>query len=82
MPCGVYMAPSTLGEDTSMGIFTGMSLKENDVIHFPEIAVPLLFRGFDNHPEGMFIYMAHQMFLVLTLFSLFVSFLIWHFSFR
>lgn len=46
------MAPSTLGEDTSMGIFTGMSLHEKDVVNFPEIAVPILFRGFDNHPDG------------------------------
>jgi hypothetical protein len=50
--CGVYMAPSTLGEDTSMGIYTGVPLKENDVINFPEIAVPILFRGFDKHPDG------------------------------
>jgi hypothetical protein len=52
--CGVYMAPSTLGEDTSMGIYTGVPLKENDVINFPEIAVPILFRGFDKHPDGTF----------------------------
>jgi hypothetical protein len=50
--CGVYMAPSTLGEDTSMGIYTGIPLKEKDIINFPEIAVPILFRGFDKHPDG------------------------------
>jgi hypothetical protein len=50
--CGVYMAPSTLGEDTSMGIYTGIPLKEKDIIRFPEIAVPILFRGFDKHPDG------------------------------
>jgi hypothetical protein len=52
LQCGVYMAPSTLGEDTSMGIYTGIPLKEKDIINFPEIAVPILFRGFDKHPDG------------------------------
>ena len=51
--CGVYMAPSTLGESTSMGIFTGKPLKEQEVVNFPEIAIPLLFRDFGDHVEGI-----------------------------
>jgi hypothetical protein len=50
--CGVYMAPSTLGEDTSMGIFTGTALRKNDIVNFPEIAVPLQFREWGEHKEG------------------------------
>jgi hypothetical protein len=50
--CGVYMAPSTLGEDTNMGIYTGKTLRKNDVVNFPEIAVPLQFREWGEHKEG------------------------------
>lgn len=50
--CGVYMAPSTLGEDTNMGIYTGMALKKDDIVNFPEIAIPLLFREWGEHKEG------------------------------
>jgi hypothetical protein len=50
--CGVYMAPSTLGEDTNMGIYTGTALRPNDVVNFPEIAVPLQFREWGEHREG------------------------------
>jgi hypothetical protein len=50
--CGVYMAPSTLGEDTNMGIYTGTTLRKNDVVNFPEIAVPLQFREWGEHKEG------------------------------
>lgn len=50
--CGVYMAPSTLGEDTNMGIYTGTSLRKNDVVNFPEIAIPLQFREWGEHKEG------------------------------
>jgi hypothetical protein len=50
--CGVYMAPSTLGEDTNMGIYTGTTLRKHDVVNFPEIAVPLQFREWGEHKEG------------------------------
>jgi hypothetical protein len=52
LECGVYMAPSTLGEDTNMGIYTGKTLRKNDVVNFPEIAVPLQFREWGEHKEG------------------------------
>ena len=50
--CGVYLAPSTLGADTNMGIYTGTALRKNDVVNFPEIAVPLQFREWGEHKEG------------------------------
>jgi hypothetical protein len=50
--CTVYMAPSTLGVDTSMGIYTGVPLEPGTLINFPEIAIPLLFREFGEHVEG------------------------------
>jgi hypothetical protein len=50
--CGVYMAPSTLGEKTNMGIYTGKLLQPNEVINYPEIAIPLLFREWGAHKPG------------------------------
>ena len=50
--CGVYMAPSTLGEYTNMGIYTGKALKKDEIVNFPEIVVPLLFREWGEHTEG------------------------------
>jgi hypothetical protein len=50
--CGVYMAPSTLGEETNMGIYTGHTLRKNDSVNFPEIAIPLQFREWGEHKEG------------------------------
>lgn len=52
LPCGVYMAPSTLGETTNMGIYTGIPLKKDDVVNFPEIVIPLLFREWGDHTTG------------------------------
>jgi hypothetical protein len=52
LECTVYMAPSTLGVDTSMGIYTGIALESGTVINFPEIAVPILFREFGQHVDG------------------------------
>lgn len=52
--CGVYMAPSTIGV-ANMGIYTNMDLNKGDVVNFPEIAVPLLFRDWGYHgpnPDG------------------------------
>jgi hypothetical protein len=53
LECGVYMAPSTLGEATNMGIYTGKDLKPNEVINFPEIAIPIMFREWGSHKEGI-----------------------------
>ena len=53
--CGVYMAPSTIGV-ANMGIYTNMDLQKGDVVNFPDIAVPLLFRDWAYHgenPDGM-----------------------------
>ena len=35
-----------------MGIYTGMDLKKDDKVNFPEIVVPLLFREWGEHTEG------------------------------
>jgi hypothetical protein len=37
MECGVYMAPSTLGETTNMGFYAGMPVKMNETLNYPEI---------------------------------------------
>jgi hypothetical protein len=50
--CGVYMAPSTLGEATNMGIYTGKAMVPDEVVNFPEIAIPLLFREWGTHRPG------------------------------
>jgi len=50
--CGVYMAESTLGV-ANLGIYTGMDLTNGDVIHFPEIVVPLLFRDWHHHGNSL-----------------------------
>lgn len=50
--CGVFMAPSTLGNNSNLGIFTGIPLHEGQIVPFPEIAIPLLFRNFDEHPPN------------------------------
>lgn len=52
LECSVYMAPSTLGVDTSMGIYTGIPLKDGTQVNFPEIVIPLLFREFGDHVKG------------------------------
>lgn len=46
--CGVYMAESTLGV-ANLGIYTGIPLQEGDVLNYPEIVVPLLFREWHKH---------------------------------
>lgn len=46
------MAPSTLGDYTNMGMYTGKDVKKDDIINFPEIVVPLLFREWGEHTEG------------------------------
>ena len=49
--CGVYMAPSTLGGDTNMGIYAGIDYGPGQDINFPEIAIPLLFRMWGFHGD-------------------------------
>lgn len=54
VPCGVYMAPSTIGE-ANMGIYTANDLPANVAVNFPEIAIPLMFRDWGDHgdnPDG------------------------------
>jgi hypothetical protein len=45
------MAPSTIGV-ANMGIYTAKSLPEGEVVNFPEIAIPLLFRDWGYHGEN------------------------------
>jgi hypothetical protein len=52
LQCGTYMGPSTLGEDTNMGIYAGMDLEPEQPVNFPEIAIPLLFRDWGEHKPG------------------------------
>mmetsp|Transcript_25944 Transcript_25944/g.39184 ORF Transcript_25944/g.39184 Transcript_25944/m.39184 type:complete len:637 (+) Transcript_25944:90-2000(+) len=47
--CHVYMAPSTIAEDANLGIYTAKDLQTDEVINFPEIAIPLLFRDWARH---------------------------------
>ena len=49
--CGVYMAPSTLGV-ANLGIYTGKALQPGDVLPFPEIVVPLMFREWHHHGDS------------------------------
>jgi SET domain len=51
LECGVYMAPSTLGEATNMGMYAGKAYHKDDVIQ-SEIAIPLLFREWGAHKPG------------------------------
>jgi hypothetical protein len=50
--CGVYMAPSTIGNHSNLGIFTGKTMKRGDIVPYGEILIPLLWRTFKNHPES------------------------------
>ena len=51
--CGVYMAPSTLGEETNMGMYAGsVPLRKGDEVNWPEIAIPLVFREWGSHKNG------------------------------
>ena len=52
--CEVFMAPSTLGNHSNLGIYTASSLKSGEVINFPEVAIPILFRNFEKwEPKGV-----------------------------
>eukprot|EP00546_Thalassionema_frauenfeldii_P022189 CAMPEP_0178905078 /NCGR_PEP_ID=MMETSP0786-20121207/6060_1 /TAXON_ID=186022 /ORGANISM="Thalassionema frauenfeldii, Strain CCMP 1798" /LENGTH=562 /DNA_ID=CAMNT_0020576615 /DNA_START=137 /DNA_END=1822 /DNA_ORIENTATION=- len=43
------MAPSTIAEDANMGIYTAKDLQLDEVVQYPEIAIPLLFRDWATH---------------------------------
>ncbi|GAX16439.1 hypothetical protein FisN_19Lh017 [Fistulifera solaris] len=48
--CGLYMAPSTLGEDANLGMYAGRDIPTNFTWH--EMAIPLLFREWGDHKPG------------------------------
>uniref|UniRef100_A0A7S4ENK2 SET domain-containing protein n=2 Tax=Pseudo-nitzschia australis TaxID=44445 RepID=A0A7S4ENK2_9STRA len=48
--CGVYMAPSTIGDHSNLGIFTAKPMKNGEKVPYPEIIIPLLWRIFAEHP--------------------------------
>jgi hypothetical protein len=52
--CGIYMAPSTLGDSTNLGMFTAHDVVNGRVLDYPEIAIPLLFRDWEDHPTSAF----------------------------
>ena len=45
------MAPSTLGPASNLGMYTARELHEGDVVPFPELIVPLLFREWNQPPK-------------------------------
>ncbi len=49
--CGVYMAPSTVGNHSNLGIYTGKDMKNGDKVPYPEIIIPMLWRTFNKHPK-------------------------------
>jgi hypothetical protein len=49
--CTVYMAPSTIGNYSNLGIYTAAPLNRGDVVPYPEIIIPFLWRIFGVHPE-------------------------------
>jgi hypothetical protein len=50
--CGVYMAPSTIGNHSNLGIYTGKTMKKGDVVPYGEILIPFLWRTFKKHPKS------------------------------
>ena len=50
--CGVYMAPSTIGDHSNLGIYTAKAMKNGEKVPYPEIIIPMLWRIFDEHPES------------------------------
>ena len=52
--CGVYMAPSTIGDHSNLGIFTAKAMKDGEKVPYPEIIIPLLFRIFGHHTDHSF----------------------------
>ena len=52
--CGVYMAPSTVGDHSNLGIYTAKAMKNGDKVPFPEIIIPMIWRTFNFHPTESF----------------------------
>jgi hypothetical protein len=48
--CHVYMAASTLGGNTNLGMYTSKPLHVNDIVKYPEIVIPLQFRDWGEPP--------------------------------
>jgi hypothetical protein len=48
--CDVYMAASTLGGNTNLGMYTSKPLHINDTIKYPEIVIPLQYRDWGEPP--------------------------------
>lgn len=49
--CGVYMAPSTVGDHSNLGIYTAKAMKDGEKVPYPEIIIPMLWRIFGSHPH-------------------------------
>jgi hypothetical protein len=52
--CTVYMAPSTIGDHSNLGIFTAAPISLGQIVPYPEILIPLLWRPFGTHPTSSF----------------------------
>jgi hypothetical protein len=52
--CGVYMAPSTVGDHSNLGIYTAKAMKDGEKVPYPEIIIPILWRIFGYHPHNAF----------------------------
>ena len=50
--CNVYMAPSTIGNHSNLGIYTTKTMKYGDVVPYPEILIPMIWRIFGVHPPN------------------------------
>eukprot|EP00934_Nitzschia_sp_Nitz4_P000758 Nitzschia sp. Nitz4//scaffold99_size76975//45278//47195//NITZ4_005578-RA/size76975-processed-gene-0.48-mRNA-1//-1//CDS//3329560856//758//frame0 len=50
LECGVYLAPSTI-DNANLGIYTAKPLEKGDVVPYPEVVIPILFRNWDRHPD-------------------------------
>ena len=50
LECGIYMAPSTLGNASNLGIFTAMPLEKGTIVNYPELVIPLGFREWGINP--------------------------------
>merc|ERR1719162_257281 len=52
LDCGVYMAPSTVGNHSNLGIYTGRALPNGATVPYPELLIPMLWRIFGEHPSA------------------------------
>jgi hypothetical protein len=49
--CDVYMAPSTVGDHSNLGMYTAKRMVYGDVVPYPEMLIPFLWRTFGDHPK-------------------------------